>query len=403
MIKKASILTLVLCLLLVFLSPSLVQAQSGLTILDSSVEAEFPYKLNFNLSAESDVDITDIRLSYRVNRVDFAQITSEVYIGFAPATTVNVSWAWDMRKSGGLPPGSQIDYWWTIKDTRGNRVETAPVQIQFNDDRYPWRSLTEGKITIHWYEGNNSFVQEIMATSQQALARLAKDTGAELKKPVQLYIYANTQDLVGALIYPQEWTGGVAFTRFSTIAIGISPSNLTWGKRAIAHELSHMVIHQVTLNPYSGLPVWLDEGLAVYAEGLPNPEYISRLSKAVAEDNLISVRSLSSPFSAHVEKAILSYAESYSIVEFLIHQYGQAKMLELLNTFSHGSSYDGALEKVYGFDMDGLNNLWQDYIARIPQSTESQEAYPALAQKPVTDLFTTLGLATECWAWGWGW
>jgi len=403
MIKKASILTLVVCLFLVLLSPSLVQARSGLAILDSSVEAEFPLKLNFNLSAESDVDITDIRLSYRVNRVGFAQITSEVYIGFVPATTADVNWAWDMRKSGGLPSGSQIEYWWTIEDARGDKMETAPVQIQFNDDRYPWRSLTEGKVTIYWYEGDNSFAQEIMATSQQALVRLAKDTGAELKKPVQLYIYATTQDLVGALIYPQEWTGGVAFTRFSTIAIGISPANLTWGKRAITHELSHMVIHQVTLNPYSGLPVWLDEGLAVYAEGLPNPEYTSRLSEAVAEDNLISVRSLSSPFSAHVEKAILSYAESYSLVEFLIHQYGQAKMLELLNTFSQGSNYDGALEKVYGFDMDGLNTLWQDYIARLAQSAESQGARSALAENPVTSPFPILSLATECLAWGWGW
>ena len=42
--------------------------------------------------------------------------------------------------------------------------------------------------------------------------------------------------------------------------------------------------------------------------------------------------------------------------------YGSDKMLALLNTFSQGSSYDGTLEEVYGFDMDGLNTLWRDWV-----------------------------------------
>ena len=66
-----------------------------------------------------------------------------------------------------------------------------------------------------------------------------------------------------------------------------------------------------------------------------------------------------------LRKSSLSYAQSYSLVEFLITSYGQGKMLELLNTFKQGSSYDGALEKVYGFDMDGLNTLWRDYVAQL--------------------------------------
>ena len=75
------------------------------------------------------------------------------------------------------------------------------------------------------------------------------------------------------------------------------------------------------------------------------------LNEAAAENKLISVRSLSSPFSAHAEEAVLSYAQSYSVVDFLISAYGPGKMLELLNTFSEGSSYDGALSRVYGFDI----------------------------------------------------
>ena len=378
MIKKASILALVICLFLSILSPILVQAQSGLTILDSSAQAKFPSRLSFNLAAQSDVNITDIRLGYTVDRVSFAQVTSEVYIEFAPATTVDVDWTWDMRKTGGLPPGSSIDYWWVVEDANSYKVETAPIQVQFDDNRYSWRSLTEGEVTIYWHKGNDSFAREIMLSAQQALARLAEDTGAYLKKPVKLYIYANAQDLQGAMIYPQEWTGGVAFTRYGTIAIGIALDNLYWGKRAVAHELTHLVIHQMTLNPYGDLPTWLDEGLAMYAAGALESGYTASLDKAIAEEGLISVRSLSSPFSAYAEEAILSYAQSYSLVEFLISNYGSDKMLELLNTFKQGSGYDEALVKVYDFDMDGLDSLWQDYITMPTQPAEEKVVSPAL-------------------------
>ncbi len=379
MIKKASLLALVVCSFLAILSPGLVQAQGELTIVDSSAQAEFPSRLNFNLSAQSDVNITDIRLCYTVDRASFAQVTSEVYIEFTPSTSVDVGWTLEMVKIGGLPPGSSMEYWWKVEDANGNKVETAPAGVRFDDIRYSWRSLTEGKVAIYWYKGDDSFAQELMAAAQQALERLAEDTGAYPGKPARLYIYADAKDLMGAMIYPQEWTGGVAFTRYGIMAIGIAPSNINWGKRAIAHELTHLVIHQMTLNPYNSLPTWLDEGLAMHNEGMLGPEFATYLSTAIAEDNLISVQSLSSPFSAYAEEARLSYAQSYSLVEFLITNYGQSKMLELLNTFREGSGYDAALEKVYGFDMDGLDSLWRNYVAQQYQSAAEASMTPALA------------------------
>ncbi len=402
MIKKAGILALVICLFLSILSPILVQAQSRLTILDSSVQAEFPSRLSFNLSAQSDVNIIDIRLHYTVDRSGFAQVTSEVYIEFVPATTVDVEWTWDMRKTGGLPPGSGVDYWWAVENANGDKVETAPVQVQFDDNRYPWRSLAESMVTIYWYEGEESFAQKLMTTAQQALNRLTEDTGAYLERPVNIYIYASTQDLQGAMIYPQEWTGGVTFTRYDVIVIGIAPNRLSWGERAMTHELAHLVTHQMTLNPYSGLPTWLSEGLAMYAEGALEPGYTASLNKAIAEGGLISVRSLSSPFSAYAEEAVLSYAQSYSLVEFFISGYGADKMLELLNTFKQGNTYDDALEKVYGFDMDGLDALWQDYVTMPAQSIEEKGSHPTLigiSPALATALLLTLGLITENRTW----
>ena len=406
MIRKVALLALVACLLLTVLSPGLVQTQGGLTILGSSAQAEFPSLLNFTLSAQSDVNIIDIRLCYTIDYVSFAEVISEAYVEFVPATAVDISWPLQMVRIGGLPPGSSLEYWWKVEDANGNRQETAPATVQFDDTRYEWQSITEGEVTIYWYEGDASFAQELMATAQQALDNLAEDAGAELERPAKLYIYANTSDLRGAMIYPQEWTGGVAYTRYGIMAIGISSGNIDWGKRAIAHELTHLVIHQMTLNPYNDLPNWLDEGLAMRTEGELSSGYTAYIEQAIDEDSLISVQSLCSPFSAYGDKAALSYAQGYSLVDFLITSYGRDNMLELLNTFSEGSGYDAALERVYGFDMDGLDALWRDYVTEQYQPplavVEGKGMHPALIvmlSAWATWFLLALGLAAERWAW----
>jgi len=395
MIKRVSVLVVILGLLLVLASPGLVQAESDISIIDSSVQVSFPMSIRFSLSVRSQATITDIRLHYVVNQESHAEITSEAYLRFTPGTTVTAAWTLDMRKTGGLPPGASLDYWWTATDVTGNRAATIRQQVQYNDTRYTWNRLTDDKISLYWYQGDDSFAQELMTVAWQALDRLHQDTGARLENPIAIYIYASAQDLRGALVYPQEWTGGVSFTRHGTIAIGITPSNLDWGKRALAHELAHLVVHQMTFNPYIDLPTWLDEGLAMYAEGMPEPAMVAFLVQAIADGTLISTRSLCSPFSAFPELSYLSYAQSLSLVQFLIDSYGQDSMLALLSIFQQGSTYDGALEQVYGFDIYGLDSRWRQHVTQQAQPVAQRQSSLTVAGifvTAITELTMTLGL-----------
>lgn len=358
--KKKIFAALVIVSLLVFLIPGTAQAGSGLVVSSSSVMMNFPTSITIGISAESDVNVTDIRLHYTVEHQAFAQVIAEAFIAFTPAKTVNTQWVLDMRKTGTLPPGTDLTYWLTVTDASGGQVETVPDVIHFEDNRYDWKTIQEGQVKLYWYSGDNSFAGELMAAAQTALSRLADNTGASLTSPVSLYIYASQTDLLGSMIYPQEWTGGVAFSQYGVIAIGIDPATqLEWGKRTIAHELTHLVVYQVTSNPYNYLPTWLNEGLSMFSEGTLELAFVLALSSAEAENAFISVRSLSSPFPADYNQAVLAYAESYKIVSYLINEYGRDKMFEMLNAFEHGAGYDEALLTVYGFDMDELHSLWR--------------------------------------------
>jgi len=289
-----------------------------------------------------------------------------------------------------------------MRDAAGNKLETPLAKVHFDDLRYNWQSLNKSDLTLFWYEGDDSFARELIGACEQGLARLTRDIGTYPEKPIKLYIYTSANDLQGAMIFPQEWTGGAAFTEFGTIAIGISPDQVDWGKRALVHELTHLVVHQATFSPYGELPLWLDEGLAMYNEGELDPYFRAYLDEAISEDKLISVRSLCSPFSAEPEKAYLSYAQSYSLVEYLLDNYSQDKILNLLTLIKEGDTYDGALTQVYGFDIDGLDAHWRETLTDPVVQTEMVWLHPALIavlSALTASLALAAALAFEEWTW----
>ena len=334
-------------------------AASASIALSSSVQIAFPTAMTFKVHAQSDSNLTQLRVHYKVARQNVASVTSEGWAQFTPATTVDGQWVWDMRKSG-LPPGAQVEYWWTAVDAAGKTAQTSTATVVFNDDRHKWQTINSGPITLEWYNGSQSFANSLLNAGVQGLQRIGSDTGAIPQGQVLIYIYASAQDLQSAQLFAQPWEGGVTFQGYNIIAIGVPTDQLSYGQRAVPHELTHWIVGQITFNDFgAGLPTWLDEGLATYGEGTLSPDYQSALSSAIRNNQLISVRSLSSPFSAVAQQALTSYGESNSIVTFMIDTYGKAKMRELLGVFQQGSGYDEALQRVYGFNQDGLDSLWR--------------------------------------------
>jgi hypothetical protein len=371
--NKKLLFSILLALLLILSFPGASAAQDEIAVLSNTAEVNFPADIVFRLDVESPSSIADIRLCYTMDKITTAKLITEVLPKFTAASKVSVRWPLQMKKTGGLPPGADIQYWWKIKDSSSRYLETIPKAVKFDDARYSWNKLTDGQVSLFWHKGDRSFAGELMDTAQQTLSKLSRDTGAYLERPVKIYIYASQEELLAALMFPQEWTGGIAFTQFGTIAVPLDPeassAAFNYGKKTIAHELTHLVTYQMTFNPYNDIPLWLNEGLSVYSEGELDAYRQSLLNEATAEGELISVRSLCGSFPTDYEQALLAYAESYSLVRFLITNYGSERMLQLLAIFKQGSSYNGALEETYGFDMEGLGSLWRARISGTAAKT----------------------------------
>jgi hypothetical protein len=370
MIRK---LLVVFGLLLVLLLPAPVAASGDIKLTASSTKIDFPSALTFNIKAESSAPITRIRLRYEIEKSTYAPAYAEAWPDFTPSKSVSTSWTWDMRTTL-TPPGAKITYWWVIEDSSGNKITTPKEKVGFDDNRYKWQKVSSRMVNLYWYKGNSTFAQDLLNAANAAVDKLGKDTGAPLEVPAEIYIYANENDLQGSMVATEEWTGGVKYMEFNVISIGISAGNLDWGKKAIAHELGHEVTHQLLTSPYSAyLPLWLDEGMAMHAEGAQDDNARNALIKAVKDGSIATLKSLSGPFPADPNDAAYAYAQSQSVVEYLLDKYGNTKMHDLLVYFNDGHTIDEALTKVYGFDTAGLDGAWKLYMAPVKSNGSAME------------------------------
>ncbi|HET6263067.1 MAG TPA: peptidase MA family metallohydrolase [Chloroflexia bacterium] len=345
---------------------SVLSPHPSLLVESQTAEADFPSSVEFRLKA-SGFETARAELNYRlVGDSVTAGMQAEVEeVTAAPDLGVTLDLTTDY-----LPPGSQVEYYWTLTDPLGNTTETPTQAFKLVDERYSWKSLTDaqGRVTLHWYEGGSGFGKTLLGVAKGALDRLQNDIDAGLTRPAEVWVYASQDELLDALpANIPEWVGGKAFPHLALVMASIADDNMAEleTKRTIPHELSHLVLYQATRNPYNAPPAWLDEGLAVYNQEAHDPAEEEALRWAAEHGALLPLNSLSGSFGADEESALLAYAQSHSAVEFLLtdSRYGPDKLARTVAAFREGVTYDEAFQAGLGATVDEIDQQW---LASLP-------------------------------------
>lgn len=368
-----------------------IHAQENLQITTDTAHINLPDTIEFRLAARSDVPLERAVLIYGTNGLTCQPGGSRQPVIFTADTRLDISWQWELKRSGALPPGAEIWWQWEITDAEGNRTLTDKQQAALRDTTHNWRSRSREGVTVYWYEGSVEFADVILQEALDSLERLVVDVGVPRPETVQLWVYSSAAAVKNAVVNVPEWTGGLAFPEYGVTVIGVAPGQLDWARRIIPHELAHLVVDSRVFNCRGiRLPTWLSEGLARYAEGPAAAAELRQVQTALENGTLPPLQSLARGFSAYSNAASLSYAQSYAVVSFLIDEYGPEQMDRLLGTMQAGRAVDPALQAVYGFDTAGLDVAWRE-AQGVPATPTAAADALALAATPTAVATLSLG------------
>jgi len=377
--------------------PQMAVARSGITTSNDRAVIHFPEKVVFEVDLRSEAEINEIVLEYGVEQLTCGTVVAKAFPEFTPSQDVEASWEWEMKQSGSEPPGATIWWRWYATDADGNELLTDVQTITWLDEEHNWGTVEGDSINLHWYEGSRAFAEELHADATDALAYIDDNMGLKPDGPIDIYVYGSFADLRDAMYYEPGWIGGQAYTNYNIVVVGIPPDDtdsLEWGRDVEVHELTHVLVHRFTFSCLFSLPTWLDEGLSEFVErgedglGTDRPDF----EAAVADDTLFSVRALGGSFPEDSEKAHFAYAQSYSLVDFLITEYGRDEIVDLLATLRDGEAIDDALQAAYGFDQDGLEDAWRESIEAAPRVAEGAKPTPTPTPTMVPTLVPISGV-----------
>jgi len=256
-----------------------------------------------------------------------------------------------------------------------------------------WQELRSEHF-IAYFTNNPSFAQEVLDKSEGYYKRIASDLGYARYSQfwtwdnrVKILIYPDHKSFIAATNQP-HWSQGVADYRSKKII------SYAWSEgfveSLLPHEMAHLIFRDFV--GFKGeIPLWLDEGVAQWAEKMDRG-YIKSLAKGLYEHNIIlplkeltvlDIRKIKPEDKIYISQVrtrddkdgvmFLSgdqlvntfYVESVSLVDFLISRFGSDKFIEFCRQLRDGKSLEEALRFSYPVNIRNLDEFereWKKYL-----------------------------------------
>lgn len=354
---------------------------------------DFPDRISFTLDARATIPIERVELRYRVVG---SQVISIARPRFEPRAALQLRYDRDMRTNY-LPPGVDLRYWWRLELADGSLAESPVRLLRYLDTRWRWVERQRGMVELLSAVHDPAYIDGALDVVQEAVETFTARFAVTLAGPVRVVLYPSPEALRTALpVGSEEWIGGVAFPQYRLVLAGIAPGFGAEAefRRILSHEVLHLLIAAATDNPFAPPPAWLDEGLATAYQMSDDPRLAVALQRALREGTLPSVRALSGSFGTDPERALLGYAASRSIVQYLVATYGEAGVARLLAVYREGVTDDQALQRSVGLDVEALDRAWRAWLrerARLAVPAPSELVPPGVLLS-----LLTAGIHRQC-------
>jgi len=356
--ERWAVANLLLLLGLLFLLSGSVAAQTEEMVFSSTAEYDFGQRLHFYLTAETG-PVERATLFFRAAELTHT-FTADVTVE-QTAGRVEVAHAVDLTQVR-LAPFTTVTFWWILVTEAGQDVVVPEQRFVYEDDQFEWRTLAQDGVTVHWTGDNPGLGQlalDIVAETRPRLQAIMPVN--EVMGDFDIYIYPSSADLRAALrLTGRDWVGAHADPELGVILVTAVNSRTAASdlRQSIPHELVHFLLYRMAGPAYEAVPAWFNEGLAVYVEKTPNPNYETILATAVARQTTLPFAGLCRSFPVAEEPALLAYAQSVSLIRFIQANYGNRALSAMVTTFADGANCETVVPRTLQLSLAELNQAW---------------------------------------------
>jgi len=230
-----------------------------------------------------------------------------------------------------------------------------------------WRQRKSEHFIIYYSQVGVDFIDEIIDEAERQYIKITQKLGFTRynfwlwDNRAKFYIYDDKDDFVNTTNQPR-WSGGVV--HYEQKIIKTYPQMSGFFDSLMPHELGHIIFREFIGNR-TRVPLWFDEGVASYQERTKRIAADGAVRRALITDSFIGLEELTKIDVRNVtdrKQVDLFYAESVSVVNFLISKYGRGIFGWFCRDLRDGDDFESALWRFRCRDIKALNKKWVKYL-----------------------------------------
>jgi len=238
----------------------------------------------------------------------------------------------------------------------------------------PWEQ-TKGKHFIIYYQNAKSerWAKRVLRKAERYYERIADNIGYARYKNfwtwddrVKIFVFPDQGSFMKYTGAPAWSIGGAIRDRHSLNKRQIITFRQESGflDGVLPHEISHLMIRDF-IGVDKTIPMWFDEGVAQLQEEQKVRQANGYMRSLVQRDmylplNTLNTYDVRSEVNPHA--VALFYAQSVSIVNFLIKKHGVQKFSNLCSLMREGKPFHKALSQAYTNSISDLNDLEKKWL-----------------------------------------
>ena len=377
-------------ILFLFSNPAILNADTGSDIEIQTIRAEvdFPNKITFLFDAITEKKIQDIKVNFKTGDRKSLQYG---YMDFETFEDNKVSGRMDFRISnqgGYIPPGSHIDWHIVVYFDDGTQYVSDNYDFIVLDTRFDDWEFVEGDFMRVYYRFSKSRAEKLLDECEEMMLDMVPIidmSSSSGYQKINMTLYNNYAEMLEAIQLKSKTssrelvTAGQAFDESSVVIVLAGKNDIG----TATHEIMHILLGRKTEGSIN-LPLWLNEGLAEYANRDKTVNYDLYLEWAIGTNQLKPLSQLRT-FPGDPKLTLVAYGQSRSVINYMIENFGQGTMNLLLTNISKGKTLDEALENSYGFDTQELDSQWRKSIGAGPYKPRQNETITVQKTNPIID------------------